>query len=546
MPKKNFFLVNANTTHIKLACIALFTIITSLLPIILTIFFKNIEKGNNLNIQFVIIVTGVLSLNAICLYLQKIWSVNLTYEFSYNLKKKLFCKVVNSKLMMLKEISDSKIANTYEYDLNVIANFYGDECINSLPIIFSSIIAIIVSIAIMPAVSIISFSVIPIVLFAMQRIVKKLQKSITNMLNQMESVHQIIFETMDNISEIYSFNLENQKRLEFEDYLEKIKKNRVRISLLENTCVLIGSLGNSIPVFAVLVLGMYLVRKGVYSLSSWIVIYYLMEYSNSIFTYLPEFVSSYNEYKVSKKRYEELIKILGFKNQNSRALFFQKKSDVEDTGFSIVLSDINFEYQGKKILNNINLTIKQGEKYLIQGPSGIGKSTLIDIISGVVDPSEGSMIINESSIAYAYSSDRCGLFPGTIQDNLFGSISSSSINKNSIIEKVLQTLNLDNTLKKLPKGLSYQITGGKSTLSGGEQQKFTLARALCRALSEKDCILLLDEATSFIDRASEMQIFENILSESELTIVVVSHRELPEKWFDQKIILTKSGIQTVD
>ncbi|MDT2661131.1 ABC transporter ATP-binding protein [Enterococcus hulanensis] len=531
--------------YLKIVFIAIFTALTSLLPISLTVFFKNIEDSKDISLRLIIIVASILSANSVCLYLQKKWSINLTYEFSYNLRKRLFSCLANSKFLTFKEISTGKIANTYEYDLNTISNFYGDECTNSLPIILSSIIAIFVSISIMPIVSLISFSIIPIIFFIMQKIVKVMRANVSSMLNQTEVIHQKIFETMDSISEVYSFNLEKQKKEEFDECLNDIKKKRLKISFLENTCVLISSLGNSIPVFAVLVLGMYFVSKGIYSLSSWVIVYYLMEYSNSIFTYLPEFVSKYNEYKVSKSRYDELIQRLGFPFHNKQKIIMNKNLSSKKNYFSIILKDVSFEYPEKKILCDINLSINQGKKYFIQGPSGVGKTTLLDIISGVVDPTKGEVVPCGSSITYAYSSDRSGLFPGTIYDNFSNSITSNEVDKDLIIQKVIQILSLEDTLNEIPGGLFYQIKGGKSTLSGGQVQKITLARALCRAFSEKNSVLLLDEATSFIDQTSENKILKNILANCELTIVVVSHRDLPTRWFDKQLLLLESGLQTV-
>jgi len=193
----------------------------------------------------------------------------------------------------------------------------------------------------------------------------------------------------------------------------------------------------------------------------------------------------------------------------------------------IVLNNICFEYEeNKRILENIILKIKKGDKIAFIGESGSGKSTLVDIITGLYKPLSGEVIvdnniINDSNVKVwrskvGYIPQSVYLFDGTVGENVaFGS--DYNVEK---IDDCLKKAKIYNFLKT-KEGRETFVGEGGIMLSGGQKQRIAIARAL---YTEPE-ILVLDEATSALDDETEAQIMDEIYEVSrDKTLIIIAHR----------------------
>lgn len=207
--------------------------------------------------------------------------------------------------------------------------------------------------------------------------------------------------------------------------------------------------------------------------------------------------------------------------------------DTKHHGFiaGIKLENVCFTYPGKSIpaLDNINLTIPAGTSVAIVGPSGAGKTTLVDIFLGVLQPTEGEVFISGLSPIDATSK-----WPGAIsyvpQDVV---ISKRSIRENiglgypkevatdDLIESTLQVSSLAKFVDSLPNGLNTLVGERGAKISGGQRQRLGIARAMFT----KPQLLVLDEATSALDGETEASITKSIQSlRGSVTVVMIAHR----------------------
>lgn len=211
----------------------------------------------------------------------------------------------------------------------------------------------------------------------------------------------------------------------------------------------------------------------------------------------------------------------------------------------IELKNINFEYiKGKKVLENINLTINKGDKLAFVGESGSGKSTLVDLIIGLYKPLSGEITIDNKSLnsenirAYrskvGYIPQSIYLFDGTVGENVaFG----YEYNKEKIIE-VLKKANIYEFLSS-KEGIDTLVGDGGIQLSGGQKQRIGIARAL---YSNPE-ILVLDEATSALDNETEAKIMEEIYeASSDKTLLIIAHRLSTVEKCQRKIKLENGKI----
>lgn len=223
-----------------------------------------------------------------------------------------------------------------------------------------------------------------------------------------------------------------------------------------------------------------------------------------------------------------------------------------DIAETIELRDISFRFEDSAddTLHHLSLTIRKGEKVGINGESGVGKTTLLNILLGLYAPTEGGVYIDNKLLdeelrrkwqnSIGYVSQSTFLADNTILANIALGHDEESIDMERI-ERVIEAASLSEFVSSLPKGVHTRIGECGALLSGGQRQRIGIARALYK---EAD-ILFFDEATSSLDSATEQSINRAIehlsASNKELTIVVVAHRESSLDYCNRIITLKKDN-----
>lgn len=210
----------------------------------------------------------------------------------------------------------------------------------------------------------------------------------------------------------------------------------------------------------------------------------------------------------------------------------------------IVLEGVSFNFAGPMVLNNIDLTIRKGETIGIVGASGGGKSTLIDLILRLNDPTAGRILCDGADIrkytqesyrkCFGIVSQECLLFNATIRENIL--LGRHSVEED--LARACNIANIDDFIGTLPEGFETKVGDRGITLSGGQRQRIAIARAVY-AYPE---ILILDEATSALDTISERKVQEAIAKAIHgVTAIIVAHR-LSTVISADKIIVLKDGM----
>ena len=195
----------------------------------------------------------------------------------------------------------------------------------------------------------------------------------------------------------------------------------------------------------------------------------------------------------------------------------------------VIVDKINFAYDEKKIINNLSFSANAGDRILIQGPSGHGKSTFVELLCGLMFPDSGSIkyddVIMDSELfkisrkKTIIVSPDIYLFNLSIRENL---LMGKSVNNNTL-DKAISNSFLNEVIADLPKGLDNKIGVNGNALSLGQRQRLILARLFLR----KPKLIILDEPTANIDPKLETEIFNNVYSyiDSDAILITIAHKK---------------------
>lgn len=207
--------------------------------------------------------------------------------------------------------------------------------------------------------------------------------------------------------------------------------------------------------------------------------------------------------------------------------------DVEHSGFNsnIEIERVSFKYPTREnaALKDVSLKIPEGHFVAIVGPTGSGKSTLVDVLLGLIEPDTGKVLISgmppKKAIddfpgAISYVPQEINVVKGSLKENL-----TRSFPKDSFLDQDIQVAlgfaKLDSFAQSLPAGINTPAGDGGTNLSGGQRQRIGVARAYLT----RPKLIVLDEATSSVDGVTEDEIYKSIASvKGKVTVIVIAHR----------------------
>ena len=231
-------------------------------------------------------------------------------------------------------------------------------------------------------------------------------------------------------------------------------------------------------------------------------------------------------------------------------LNYDKEQEYSSLNFQnlIKLKNVTFKYDKDLplILNKFNFEINKGEKIAIKGQTGSGKSTLVNIISGLLNPSEGQIFIDNNLITsknlknwqknVAIVPQTVFLNDGSILENIAIAIDKDNIDFDKV-KKSAKLAQIDHFIESLPNKYNEKVGERGVRLSGGQRQRLGIARALYRDAN----VIILDEPTNALDTETEKLVMDSISKLSkDITLIMISHSNSSLNYFDKIIDLEKS------
>ena len=321
-----------------------------------------------------------------------------------------------------------------------------------------------------------------------------------------------------------------------DDLVGQVYKNLLKSSKINIFNGLIGALPKFlfemliVCIFVILVFIMISMNKNFTD-----IIQYLGLFAVATFRIIPatsRIVTSYQQIKFRQPTvnnlYEELVNASNNVVKDSAQHVDKKPIKFEK---QIKIEKLCFFYPTRKKFNlsEISININKGDFVGIVGETGSGKSTLINLLTGLLNPSKGKLEVDEINIhsnlaswhkKIGYVPQSIYLLDDTIRKNIAFGLEDKDINDN-LVKQAAEKANLNQLVEKLPNGMDTIVGEKGITFSGGQQQRIGIARSLYHDPE----ILILDEATSSLDQSTEKKIMQSIQSlKRKKTLIIVTHR----------------------
>jgi ATP-binding cassette subfamily B multidrug efflux pump len=391
--------------------------------------------------------------------------------------------------------------------------------------------------------ALVSFIVLPMVIYASAKFSVKARDVFRLLRIKIAEINTRFAETIEGIEVIQLFRQESKnyqtfERLNHENYLAGMRQIHV-LAIFMPITELLGVITVALVVFY----GGSRVMNEAISLGTLVA---FISYVRMFFRPIRDLAEKYNILQNAMASAERIFLILDTKNALPKVDFPSNVANLVGIQ-EIRFEDVSFSYiRNEMVLKNVSFRIKAGETIAVVGPTGAGKTSLVNLIPRFYDPTSGRILINSIDLRemntaafrekIALVMQEPFLFAGTIRENVFDNARHFTEEK---IQEIIGAANCQKLIRRLPDGLETVLSVGGTTISSGERQLVSIARAFAR----NPQLILFDEATSYIDSQTELwiqQALEKLMKNR--TSIIIAHRLSTVRHVDRIIVLNRGRI----
>ncbi len=477
-------------------------------------------------------------------FTNKVLFASLRGKTIYEIRNIIFRKYLQQSLKFfnVNQAGDSIVRMVN--DVNIVSNMFIDQMFNLLRDL--SLLSFFAGVAIYlnARIFFLSLIVLPIFSLLVSFLAKKIKKYAKRIQEKFSDMFSNIEEVLNNMKIVKAFaredyELDKFKKINWQHY-RFWRKSIVYASV--NTPL--GEIHGTLTAIVVLLIGGTMVLNPEQGFSYGAFMTFLF----AIFSMLhpiKTLTKAYGDIKKAQVSLDRIFFILNHKSEIENA-----ENPIHKNSFDkhIIFKNVNFAYNEKaKILKNIQLEIKKGEKVAFVGGSGAGKTTLINLLPRMYDVSSGEILIDQINVNQIELKDLRRLFGTVTQESiLFSDTIANNIRygtledvSNVVVENAAKIAYADEFIEKLPDKYNEMLHSKGANFSGGQKQRLCIARAIVN----NPPILMFDEATSALDTEAEKNVQVAIdQATKNRTVLVIAHRLSTVLSSDKIVVLDKGEI----
>lgn len=492
-------------------------------------------------IQIILILLVIYSIKTIAQILSAIWLTNSIQSSMKDLRNALQNKIRKLPVRYFDSHQYGDILSKITNDVDTVSNALQQTLTQIISGILGVTLALTMMLRINPYMTIIAFMIIPLGIIISSVVVKRSQKRFKAQQDALGKLNGAITEMYTGYNEIMLYNQQDQSIEKFKKINEELKTNAFKAQFMSSIISPLTSLLTYLAVGSVGVVGTILAiqsKMQVGNLQAFI--RYIWQINEPISQVSQLSAQIQSAMAASYRIYEILIETEEVKEADPSEVIASPKGNV-------TFEHVKFGYYPDKILiQDFNVEVKSGQMVAIVGPTGAGKTTLINLLLRFYDVLDGSIKIDGVDIRSMKREDLrqlfgmvlqdTWLFSGTIFENLrYGRLDAR---KDEVIEAA-KLANVHHFIRTLPDGYDMMINEDGSNISQGEKQLLTIARAILK----NPKILILDEATSSVDTRLEKMLSEAMHKVMEgRTSFVIAHRLSTIKKADLILVINDGNI----
>ena len=489
----------------------------------------------------IILIIGASLISGFFTFLMRQTIINVSRFIEFDVKNQIFSHYQSLDQLFYKKNRTGDLMNRISEDVSKVRMYYGPVLMYGTNAIILFIVIISYMFSVAPKLTIYSLIPLPVLSIFIYKISDLINKKSTKVQESLSDLSTYSQESFSGISVLKSFNIQDLIFNKFDKYAFESFKNNLSLAKIQAwffpiILFLIG-LSNLIVIF----IGgkEYIdgnIEIGV--VAEFIIYVNMLTWPVTLVGWVTSIVK---QAEASQKRINEF---LDSKSSLKNGSLKMTKNQTKD----IIFKNVSFEYDqtGIKIFNSFNLKIEEGKTLGIVGKVGSGKTSLLDLISRIYDPSSGDIFIGDKNLKslelnelrknISYVPQNNFLFSESIQKNIeFGNPSATKdeVKRAAILSEI------DSEILKFKKGYETILGERGVTLSGGQVQRLSIARSFIKD-SE---IYLFDDCFSSLDSDTEDKIIKNLNNNFKgKTLIIVSHRVSCVKNADKIIVLEKGSI----
>lgn len=494
------------------------------------------------NLKFIVLILlSVYLLDSLLKFLQEFMIAGLSQRIVFNLREKLFNKLQSLPIMFFDTHTHGEIMSRLSNDIDNVSTTISQSTIQFMSSAVSIVGSLVMMIYLSPLLTIASMITIPLVFFLTKIIAKKTKLLFRQQQKTLGKLNGHIEESISGIHVVKAFNNEEKVINEFKSQNDILRDVGVKAQIWSGFIMPLMNVINNFGFGVIVVFGGNLALRGIISVG---VIASFISYSKQFSRPLNELASTFNTLQSGLAGAERVFEILDEEEERKDGVDAISMEDVEG---EVEFKNISFQYEkGEPVLKNISFKVEPGTNIALVGPTGAGKTTIVNLLTGFYEIEDGEILIDGVNIV-DYQKDSLRrifgmvlqdtyLFSGSIKENIkYGNLDATD----EEIEGAAIFARADDFINKLPEGYDTCINEGGTNLSQGQRQLL----AISRAILSNPSILILDEATSSVDTRTELKIQEAMVKlMKNRTTFIIAHRLSTIKDADTIMVIDKGEI----